>query len=699
MLSTLVLILLLPLGAFALQIAIGRWLPRKGDWLSTGAIGIALGLAITMFIRAIAVYDPAYKQSFHWDWISVPGLGGGFKAGMGILFDNLTAVMLMVVTIVSFLVHLFSIGYMHDDVRYGRYFGYLGIFSFSMIGLVLCDNLLALYIFWELVGLSSYLLIGHWFEKKSAQEAAKKAFLTTRVGDVGMFIGILIIYSQIGSFRFDDVFRAVAGGVIGGKLLTIAGIALFFGAIGKSAQFPLHVWLPDAMEGPTPVSALIHAATMVAAGVYMVGRLFLVFSPDALLFIAYIGLITAALAASIAIVQTDIKKALAYSTISQLGFMITALGVGGYTAGLFHLMTHAFFKALLFLGSGSVIHAMHSQEMPEMGGLRKKMPITFWTFLIATLAISGVPGLSGFFSKDMILSSALEFGMLHPAHMIIFIVLLLTAGVTAFYMFRVVFMTFTGNPRDKHKFDHAHESPRVMAIPLVTLAVLSVLSAYPFGWFPKFIVKPSLAAYRIEAVMHDGSSASVAHAAGSPEAAVGHEGTVEGAGAHEGAAEGAEEAMAKKAEMISMASSILIAGTGILLAWAFYYRRRFSADAVRARLSGLHTVLTRKYYIDEFYLIGIVRPVMRLSRAFRWFDTVVIDGIVNGSAVVTRLLSKGVGIFDNVVVDGMVNGVAGGVVEWGRQFRKVQTGRIQNYLLVFVAVALVLMVVRLARGF
>jgi NADH-quinone oxidoreductase subunit L len=705
MLTNLLLILLVPLAAFTVQIFVGRKLPRGGDWLSTSALGFALLLALVCFVKTIPGLDPNFRLHFSDTWIGI----GGFHLKMGILFDNLTAIMLMVVTIVSFLVHLFSIGYMHNDVRYTRYFAYLGLFTFSMLGIVLCDNLLALYIFWELVGLSSYLLIGHWFEKKSAQEAAKKAFITTRIGDVGMFIGIMIVYSKIGSFQYDDVFRAVANGVLSGSLLTAAGIALFFGAVGKSAQFPLHVWLPDAMEGPTPVSALIHAATMVAAGVYMVGRLFLVFSPDAMLFIAYIGLITAIIAASIAIVQTDIKKALAYSTISQLGFMICALGVGGYTAGLFHLMTHAFFKALLFLGSGSVIHAVHSQEMPEMGGLRKKMPITFWTFLIATLAISGVPGLSGFFSKDAILAAALEFGWAQPAHMIIFILLLATAGVTAFYMFRVVFMTFAGAPRDKHRFDHAHESPRVMAIPLIVLAVLSVGSAWG-GWFQKVIVKPNLAVYRTAGTIPGGTThqefavqeaGMAGHAAGEREAlpAVGHEAA---GGTHgeavEGGHEGGHEA-AHKAHMIAMVASILVAGCGILLSWAFYSRKRFSADAVRQRLSGLHTLLTRKYYLDEIYLAGVVRPVMALSRAFKWFDLTVIDGIVNGSATLTKLLSWVVGFFDNKVIDGMVNGVAALVAAWGRQFRRIQTGKLQNYLLGFVAVALVIVVVRLIRGF
>ncbi|MBU1949425.1 MAG: NADH-quinone oxidoreductase subunit L, partial [Candidatus Eisenbacteria bacterium] len=329
-----------------------------------------------------------------WGWIHLNDL----QVAMGFLVDNLTIVMLMVVTVVSTLVHLYSIGYMHGDERYGRYFGYLGLFTFSMLGIVLCDNLIALYVFWELVGLSSYLLIGFWYEKDSASDAGKKAFLTTRIGDVFMFIGIMIIYSSLGTFNFHEIFNAVAHGAISGTRLTVAGMFLFGGAVGKSAQFPLHVWLPDAMEGPTPVSALIHAATMVAAGVYMVGRLFPMLTPDALLLVAYIGLVTAMLGATVAIVQTDIKKALAYSTISQLGYMIAALGVGGMVAGLFHLMTHAYFKSLLFLGSGSVIHALHTQEMPEMGGLRKKMPITFWTFLIATIAISGIPPFSGFFS-------------------------------------------------------------------------------------------------------------------------------------------------------------------------------------------------------------------------------------------------------------------------------------------------------------
>ncbi len=688
MLTTLVLILLMPLAAFAIQVFLGRFLPRKGDWLSTGAIGVSLALAVVAFVRSISINDPGMREVFSWRWIEV----GTFRASMGILFDNLTAVMLMVVGIVSFLVHLFSIGYMHGDARYGRYFGYLGLFSFSMLGLVLCDNLLALYIFWELVGLCSYLLIGHWYEKKSASDAAMKAFITTRIGDVGMLIGIMIIFAKIGSFRYDDVFRAVADGTLSGSLLTAAGIGIFFGAIGKSAQFPLHVWLPDAMEGPTPVSALIHAATMVAAGVYMVGRLFLLFSPDAMLFIAYIGLTTAVIAASIAIVQTDIKKALAYSTISQLGYMICALGVGGYTAGLFHLMTHAYFKALLFLGSGSVIHALSTQEMPEMGGLRKKMPTTFLTFLAATLAISGVPLFSGFFSKDAILASALEFGMERPAHMIIFILLLITAGVTAFYMFRVVFLTFLGKPRDAHKFEHAHESPRVMTIPLVVLAALSIGSGWG-GWFQKLNVKPEIAVYQTARMAGEETAPVHATPAAAGLDATGHAAASPAHGA------GHDVHRAHQAHTIAMISSIIVAGLGILLAWAFYGRRRFSPQRAMERLRPIHTLLSRKYYFDELYHAALIRPVLGLSRAFRWFDGAVIDGLVNGSGSLTRLTSWIVGVFDNVVIDGMVNGVATAFVAGGRQLRKIQTGKIQNYLLGFAAVALVILVVRLIRGF
>jgi NADH-quinone oxidoreductase subunit L len=476
----------LPLLSFFINIAVGKRLPRKGDWVSLATIATCLAMSIGIFYEVFRAYDPNFKYHVVLPWMSV---GDRAVFNTGILIDNLTAVMLLVVTGVSALVHLFSVGYMHGDPRYSRFFAYLSIFSFSMLGLILADSFFFIYIFWELVGLSSYLLIGFWFEKKSAADACKKAFVVNRVGDFGFLIGILIIYSTCGVLGYDDVFLAIGEGKLSGTLLTLAGIGVFAGAIGKSAQFPLHVWLPDAMEGPTPVSALIHAATMVAAGVYLVGRVYPIFTPDAFLVIAYIGLITLFISATIALTQNDIKKVLAYSTISQLGFMIMGLGVGGFTAGLAHLTTHAAFKACLFLGSGSVIHAVHSQDIQEMGALRKKMPITFVTFLIATLAIAGVPFFSGFYSKDMILGAALEFGMRNPQHMVLFLGAIFTAGLTAFYMFRVVILTFFGAPKDHHKFDHAHESPPSMWVPLVILAGLS-FSFWYSGWFGTLIQKP-----------------------------------------------------------------------------------------------------------------------------------------------------------------------------------------------------------------
>ncbi|HSL92082.1 MAG TPA: NADH-quinone oxidoreductase subunit L, partial [Candidatus Limnocylindrales bacterium] len=489
------LIPLLPLAAFFVNIAVGKRLPRKGDWVSLGAIALGLAISIGIFYDVFRAYDPNFKYHVVFPWLD---LGGRFVVQGGILIDNITAVMLLVVTGVSTFVHLYSIGYMHGDPRYSRFFAYLSIFSFSMLGLVLSDSFFFIYIFWELVGLSSYLLIGFWFEKKSAADAGKKAFIVNRVGDFGFLLGFLLLFATTGVLGFDEVFQAIREGRIEGTLLTLAGIGIFCGAIGKSAQFPLHVWLPDAMEGPTPVSALIHAATMVAAGVYLVGRVYPIFTPDAFLVIAYIGLLTLFITATIALTARDIKKVLAYSTCSQLGFMILGLGVGGYTAGLAHLMTHAAFKACLFLGSGSVIHAVHSQDIFEMGGLWKKMKITAVTFIIATMSIAGVPGFSGFYSKDMILAAALEFGMKNPQHMILFAVTLLTAGMTAFYMSRLVILTFFGKPRDHHKYDHAHESPANMWVPLVVLAVLSFGFWYksPFaekGWFEVLVQKPASA--------------------------------------------------------------------------------------------------------------------------------------------------------------------------------------------------------------
>ena len=514
-------ITVLPLAAFVGMVFVGKLLPRKGDWLPTASVGVGLLLSLWMFVAKVlpgtGIADPAY----HAEVYSLLKLGSGAGAvnvGFSVLVDNLTVVMLVVVTLVSFLVHVFSMGYMHDDPKYTRFFAFLGLFTFSMLGLVIAGNLLLLFIFWELVGVCSYFLIGHYFEKDypdpkqiTPRAAAVKAFITTRVGDLGFFLGIIMCFAVVGQLDFPTLFRsaidakglyATTWGAHGGQaLLAVAAILLFIGPVGKSAQFPLHTWLPDAMEGPTPVSALIHAATMVAAGVYLVARMFPMFAgigfldgnpfeSPALLTVALTGGFTAIFAATIAIVQTDIKKVLAYSTVSQLGYMMLGIGAGSVGWGMYHLFTHAMFKAGLFLGSGSVIHGMHhEQDMRHMGGLRTRMPITFATMLIGTLAISGVPLFSGFVSKDGILLQAFTYGMWGEQHAMgahasmVGLVWLLpwvfaacAAALTAFYMFRMIFLTFTGAPRSHHA-EEAHESPPVMTIPLIVLAVMAIFGA------------------------------------------------------------------------------------------------------------------------------------------------------------------------------------------------------------------------------
>ncbi len=638
-------ILLLPLGAFVVQIFLGKRLPRGGDWVVIAAMLAAWGLSCVIFVNAVRAGDPAWQVARSWTWFDV----GELQISAGVLLDRITALMLIVVTTVASMVFLFSVGYMAGDPRYGRYFAYLSLFAFSMLGLVLSDNVICLYAFWELVGLSSYLLIGFWFERNAPANAGKKAFLTNRIGDLGMFLGILIFFTATRAVSYEGVFGGVAAGQIDGALLTVAGVLLFCGAVGKSAQVPLHVWLPDAMEGPTPVSALIHAATMVAAGVYMVARLFPLFSPSALVVIAYTGAITVGFAATIAITQTDIKRVLAYSTISQLGYMIMALGVGGHNSGLYHLFTHAYFKALLFLGAGSVIHALHTQEIWEMGGLKRKMPVTFWTFFCGTIAISGVPLTSGFFSKDAILADVTAFVMGHPQHLLLAFLGFGAAGVTAFYMFRVLFVTFTGEPRDVGKFEHAHESPWVMAGPLMLLGALAIGSAWG-GWFPGFFPTPTL-----------GHAAPVHHAPHS-------------------------------AHTIAMVLSILVAAGGIGLAYLTYFRGTISASAVAARFPGTYRTLHNKYYVDELYGATVIRSVLWLKGALGWFDLAVIDWLVNAAARVTAWYAHLAGRFDLAVVDGAVDGVADGVLNFGERLRGLQTGRIQSYVLGMVLGLVVLVI-------
>jgi len=667
-------ILLLPLIGFLVLIFFGKRLPRQGDWFASATISISLILSLYVLITKLtSIPDEAVTNSLTWVTI------GSLQIEVGIMIDNLAAVMLVVVTLISALVHFFSMGYMKGDVRYSRYFATLGLFSFSMLGIVLTNSLLLMYVFWELVGISSYLLIGHWYEKKSASNAANKAFIVNRIGDFGMFLGIMILFISFSTFSFEGIFGAIENGTLpfGSEgWLTAAGLLIFCGAVGKSAQFPLHVWLPDAMEGPTPVSALIHAATMVAAGVYLVARVFPMLTADALLVIAYIGAVTALIAATIAVTQFDIKKVLAYSTISQLGYMIMALGVGAYTAGFMHLVTHAAFKAGLFLGAGSVIYAMHkslhdlddhktdAQDIRNMGGLKSKMPITYATFLIFTLAISGIPFTSGFLSKDEILAGSLAFSSIN-GHWLLPVIGFAVAGLTAFYMFRVLLLAFHGKASNSKRIEGIKESPMVMTIPLIVLATISLFVFYSFnpfgaadGWFfaaierPLSIV-PELLQPAGNALFHE-----VLH-------------DVHGT---------------------AMTLSILIAATGILLAFAVYHWKKISADTLAQKAGVLYRGASSLWYFDEIYDRVFVNGLFLLTKISRWFDENVIDAIVNGTAVVIRGISTVSSWIDTNIVDGLVNATATTADRAGGLLSHVQTGRLQTYLVYIVFSFLVLFI-------
>jgi NADH-quinone oxidoreductase subunit L len=715
-------ILALPLVAFAVQILFGWRLPRQGDWLPTLAMFAGFGLASYLFATGVLFHENGMAPAFRsWEWVRF----GRFSIRFGVLVDNVTAIMLFVVTTVSALVHLYSCAYMrdhhgHPEPRYNRFFAYLALFSFSMILLVITDNLFFLYMAWELVGVCSYFLIGFYFQKPSAAHASMKAFVVNRVGDFGFFIGILIVYAVVGAFDYHTVFETVRAGTWTPWVLSAAGIFLFCGAIGKSAQFPLHVWLPDAMEGPTPVSALIHAATMVAAGVYMVARLFPVFagpaffsgdywSSPALYVVAGIGALTAILAATIAIVQTDIKKALAYSTVSQLGYMVLAIGVGSFAAGLYHLFTHAFFKACLFLGSGSVIHAVGTNEMTEMGGLRKKMPITFWTFLVSTCAIAGVPFLSGFWSKEAIVTNALAFGI-HKGNgiaMLPFFAAILTAGLTAFYMFRVIFLTFTGEPRDHHRFEHAHENPATMTVPLVVLAALAVVAGGIFpkysGWFEKRVNPDVIVAQGMAA--HEGRAwqpaSQVRHEAHEPairarEPENERPGPALGMGPREAFFEAYEEA-----HIPTLVLSLIVAAGGIAVSIGLFFsgpyaKKEFAPPGTL--LHGYRRVLENLYYIDWFYYTFIVGGVLKLREALGRFDKKVVDGLVNLAGWAGVLVSKISGVLDYWGVDGAVRSTASATLRAGVEARRVQTGRLQEYVYLSIVLIAFIFVVWTVAG-
>ena len=608
------LIPLLPLIGFLINGLFLGHLPKPViSVVACGSVGLSFVLSLASFLELNALAPEARQiTQTMFTWISADL----FSVNIGYLLDPLSAVMILVVTGVGFLIHVYSVGYMGHDKGYGRYFAYLNLFTFAMLTLVLADNFLLLFVGWEGVGLCSYLLIGFWYEKQSATDAGNKAFIVNRIGDFGFLIGMFIVFWNVGSLDFVTVSRmAPEVFVAGGGLVTAACLLLFLGAAGKSAQIPLYVWLPDAMEGPTPVSALIHAATMVTAGVYMLARTnaLFVLAPDALMVVATIGALTAIYAATIGLAQNDIKRVLAYSTVSQLGYMFLACGVAAFSAGIFHLMTHAFFKALLFLGAGSVIHAMSGQQdMRLMGGLKKHLPVTYTTMLVATLAISGIPLFSGFFSKDEILWKAYSSPINGAWYF--WTIGFVAAGLTAFYMFRLVFLTFYGDERmDTETKHHLHESPKSMTLPLVVLAVLSLIGGYVgiphiFGLSNRF-----------EEWLHPVMSGASPEVAGHALASAGHS-PVE--------------------EWSLMIMSVALVGLAIYMAYYLYQKNTAAAASLASRLSALKTLLANKYYVDEIYGALVVRPTVYFS-VFLWkiLDVIVIDGTLNGLARVWRDVS------------------------------------------------------------
>jgi NADH-quinone oxidoreductase subunit L len=635
---------LLPFLSFFAILFFGKRLRDRGHTLGIAAVGIGLLLSVAGFIELAAGADEVQKS---WTWFQ---FGGSLRLEFGMNYDFLTAVMFVVVTSVSLLVHIYSTGYMHDDERYTWFFAALSLFTSSMLFLVIANNLLQMLVGWEGVGICSYFLIGHYWENKEFSSAAIKAFITTRIGDVGFLFGIFAMFILGGTFNIPVLNHLAETGQIGGTALTIAALLLFCGAVGKSAQFPLHVWLPDAMAGPTPVSALIHAATMVVAGVYLVARMFIVFESAgaALDVVAIIASITMLIAAVLAVVQDDIKKVLAYSTVSQLAYMMAALGVGAYTAAVFHLFTHAFFKALLFLGAGSVIHAVHSNDMSDMGGLRKYMPHTFRTFIIGSLGLAGIFPLAGFFSKDEIIGSALRAA--NEETQITAWIVLIAAGVTAFltalYMTRACIKTFWGDYRGHGR---PHESPGSMVTPLWILALATMtvgFLGFPIiGPFNDWITVPGHEVHGFETLYN----------------------------------------------IVLPVSSLIVAGLAVWLGIQFFYKGRFRVDLLGGPFAWAYRFVQNKYYLDDLYLGGIVRPIQYpLAQAAYWTNQHILDGIVNGSATGTLVTAEHTyDTVDQGIVDFMVNGAAG-LTGWsGGILRYIQSGHIQRYAAVlFAAIAI-----------
>jgi NADH-quinone oxidoreductase subunit L len=606
----------LPALVFLVLVLTGRLLKENAQYVAILGVTISLVFSVfaLLFVAGI-VPGGGVPIEFSVNWIDL-GQGGSFP--MGVYIDGLAAVMLVVVSFVSLMIQLYSGAFMEGDKRFAWYYALLNLFTASMLGLVLAPNFIELYVFWELVGLCSYLLVGHWFEKPSARDAAVKAFVVTRIGDAALFVGIIIFWATTGSTAFTDISEAAQAGFIGGSLFTTAVILVFMGAVGKSAQFPLHVWLPDAMEGPTPVSALIHAATMVAAGVYLVARTYDIFvqSPTAMLVVAYIGGFTAFMAATMALVKKDIKRVIAYSTVSQLGYMMLGLGLGSYTAGVFHLYNHAFFKALLFLCAGSIIYAMDSYNLFDMGGLRRRMPITFWTMLIAGLSLSGIWPFAGFWSKDAILAFAYD-----EHYYLLFGMALLTVFLTAFYIFRAIFLAFTGEPRTEPAREAA-ESPGIMTGPMMILAFFAIVS----GWvgIPEGFGLP----------VRDYFSGFV-HPSEFAAATLGH--------------------TAHAFSFVLGGVSATVGLLGIGLAYTLYVAKPEWAGELAARFSWLHTFLDKGWYFDALYSATFVRFAMWLGGATRRFD--------------------------GNVIGGLVGGVGRGTLGTGGLLQRLQNGAVQSYAL------------------
>lgn len=681
------LIVVLPfIGAFinGMNSYFGNRLPKQlVGWLACAAVFVPLLIVARGFFHLLQM-EPGERviHNVVYTWIQV----GHLHLDAGFLFDPLSCVMAFVVAGVGFLIHVYSVGYMGHDPGYSRYFSYLNLFTFSMLLLVLSDNLLLMFVGWEGVGLCSYLLIGFWFDHKPNAVAGMKAFIVNRIGDFGFLIGMLLLFLSLGlkghwTLTFSELSQHAhllgAGGVV-----TAIAIFLFVGATGKSAQIPLYVWLPDAMAGPTPVSALIHAATMVTAGVYMIGRMNFIFSASstALLVVATVGAVTALFAGSIGLAQNDIKKVLAYSTVSQLGYMFLGMGVAAYAAGIFHLMTHAFFKGLLFLGSGSVIHAMsNKQDMREMGGLRGPLKVTFVTFFIATLAIIGVFPFAGFFSKDEILWKTWSSG-----HHMLWVIGFLGAGLTAFYMFRLVALTFFGKNRaDEETRHHIHESPKVMLVPLVILAVLSFVG----GWvgIPAGLGGGDDFHHWLEPVFHGGAG----HEA---QGAAEIHGSLPSGNALAAAEEHAGHGMERFFAVMSVLWAILCAYAGFYL----YTKRIDVVDRFKSTAGGaIHRIVENKYYVDEFYQAVFVNGLLRLTRISAIFDNKAIDGAVNGTAFSTKIFSFLTGLFDNSFIDGLVNAVATIVTAAGQRLRAIQAGQIQGYLYFLFSFTILLIFIRL----